>query len=51
MIGVIVNVITVLIGCTLGLIFRKGIPEKITNSAMVMSVCQTSGVFGMSNSI
>lgn len=35
MIGVIVNVITVLIGCTLGLIFRKGIPEKITNSAMV----------------
>lgn len=49
MIGVIVNVITVLIGCTLGLIFRKGIPEKITNSAMVaIGLCNLCiGVGGM----
>ena len=49
MIGVIVNVITVLIGGTLGVIFRKGIPEKITNSAMVaIGLCNLCiGVGGM----
>ena len=49
MIGVIVNVVTVLIGSALGLFFRKGIPEKITNSAMVaIGLCNLCmGVSGM----
>lgn len=49
MIGVIVNVVTVLIGSALGLLFRKGIPEKITNSAMVaIGLCNLCiGVSGM----
>ncbi|MBR4960141.1 MAG: DUF554 domain-containing protein [Clostridia bacterium] len=34
MIGVIVNVITVLIGSCIGLLFKKGIPEKISKAAM-----------------
>ena len=52
MIGVIVNVITVLIGSALGIIFRKGIPEKITNSAMVaIGLCNLCiGVSGMMQS-
>ena len=35
MLGVIVNVITVLIGSTIGLLFKKGIPEKVSNAAMI----------------
>jgi len=35
MIGVLVNVITVLIGSSIGLLFRKGIPEKVSSAAMV----------------
>ncbi len=35
MLGVIVNVITVIIGSTIGLLFKKGIPEKVSNAAMV----------------
>lgn len=35
MLGVIVNVITVLIGSSIGLLFKKGIPEKVSNAAMI----------------
>lgn len=35
MIGVIVNVITVIVGSTIGLLFKKGIPEKVNNAAMI----------------
>ena len=33
--GVIVNVITVLIGSIIGLLFKKGIPEKVSKAAMI----------------
>ncbi len=35
MLGVIVNVITVLVGSTIGLLFKKGIPERVSKAAMV----------------
>ena len=35
MLGVIINVITVIIGSTIGLFFKKGIPEKVSNAAMI----------------
>lgn len=35
MVGVIVNVITVIIGSCIGLLFKKGIPEKVSKAAMV----------------
>lgn len=35
MLGVIVNVITVLIGSAVGLLLKKGIPEKVSNAAMI----------------
>lgn len=35
MLGVIVNVITVLIGASVGLLFKKAIPEKVSNAAMI----------------
>jgi len=34
MLGVIINVITVLIGSSVGLLFKKGIPEKVSSAAM-----------------
>lgn len=34
MTGVIVNVITVIIGSAIGLLFKKGIPEKVSQAAM-----------------
>jgi len=34
MIGVLVNVITVIIGSCVGLLFKKGIPERVSNAAM-----------------
>ena len=34
MLGVIVNVITVIIGSLIGLLFKKGIPEKVSTAAM-----------------
>lgn len=34
MIGVIINVITVLIGSSIGLLFKKGIPDRVSNAAM-----------------
>ena len=33
--GVIVNVITVIVGSLVGLLFKKGIPKKVSNAAMV----------------
>lgn len=35
MLGVIVNVITVIIGSCIGLVFKKGIPEKVSKAAMI----------------
>ena len=35
MLGVIVNVITVIVGSCIGLLFKKGIPEKVSNAAMI----------------
>ena len=35
MIGVIVNVITVIIGSCIGLLFKKGIPERVSKAAMI----------------
>lgn len=35
MIGVIVNVITALLGSSIGLLFKKGIPERVTKAAMI----------------
>ena len=35
MIGVIVNVITVIIGSCIGLLFQKGIPQRVSLAAMV----------------
>lgn len=34
MIGVIVNVITVIIGSLIGMLFKKGIPERVSNAVM-----------------
>ncbi len=40
MVGVIVNVITVIIGSSVGLLFKKGIPEKISSAAMTgLGIC------------
>ncbi len=35
MFGVIVNVITVLVGSCVGLLFKKGIPEKVSQATMI----------------
>ena len=35
MLGVIVNVITVIIGSCIGLLFKKGIPERVSQAAMI----------------
>lgn len=35
MIGVIINVITVLVGACIGLLLKKGIPEKVSKAAMI----------------
>lgn len=35
MLGVIVNMLAAIVGGTLGTLFKKGIPEKITNSIMI----------------
>lgn len=40
MLGVIVNVITVMLGSCIGLLFRKGIPERVSTAAMIgLGVC------------
>lgn len=35
MLGVFVNVITVIVGSLIGLLFKKGIPEKVSSAAMI----------------
>ena len=35
MLGVIVNVITVILGSCIGLVFKKGIPERVSTAAMI----------------
>ena len=35
MLGVIVNVITVIIGSLVGMLFKKGIPERVSKAAMI----------------
>ena len=35
MLGVIINVITVIVGSCIGLLFKKGIPERVSHAAMV----------------
>ena len=35
MLGVIVNTLTVLLGSTVGLVFKKGIPEKVSRAVML----------------
>lgn len=35
MLGVIVNVITVIVGSFVGLLFKKGIPERVSTAAMI----------------
>lgn len=35
MLGVLVNVITVIVGSCIGLLFQKGIPEKVSKAAMI----------------
>ncbi len=35
MLGVIVNVITVILGSLIGLLFKKGIPERVSNATMI----------------
>lgn len=35
MLGVIVNVITVILGSCMGLLFKKGIPEKVSTATMI----------------
>lgn len=35
MLGVLVNVITVVVGACIGLLFKKGIPERVSHAAMV----------------
>lgn len=49
MLGVIVNVATVLIGSTIGLVFKKGISKKFTDAVMIgIGLCTVCiGVSGM----
>ena len=35
MLGVIINVITVILGSAIGLLFKKGIPERVSKAAMI----------------
>ena len=35
MLGVIINVITVILGSCIGLLFKKGIPERVSSAAMI----------------
>ena len=36
MFGVLVNVITVIVGSLIGLLFKKGIPERVSKAAMIV---------------
>lgn len=35
MVGVIINIITVIIGSCIGLVFKKGIPERVSSAVMI----------------
>ena len=50
MLGVIVNVMTVLLGSTIGLLFRKGIPERI-NTAVMTGLGACTLYIGISGSL
>ena len=50
MLGVIVNVITVIIGSCIGLLFKKGIPEKV-NSAVMVGLGTCTLYIGISGSL
>lgn len=40
MLGVLVNVLTVLVGSCIGLLFKKGIPQRVSTAAMIgLGVC------------
>jgi len=40
MLGVMVNVITVIVGASVGLLFKKGISERVSQAAMIgLGVC------------
>ena len=40
MLGVFVNAAAVLLGITVGLLFRKGIPEKVSKAVLItLSLC------------
>lgn len=51
MIGVLVNTFTVLLGSSLGLLFRKGLPEKLTQGVMTaIGLCTLFiGITGLSD--
>lgn len=51
--GVIVNTITVIIGSITGLLFKKGIPKKITDAIMIgIGLCTVSiGISGLVNDV
>ena len=53
MLGVIVNTITVIIGSVTGLLFKKGIPKKITDAIMIgIGLCTVSiGISGLSKDV
>lgn len=48
MLGVLVNVITVIVGSLIGLLFKKGIPERVSKAAMIgLGACTVYiGIFG-----
>ena len=50
MFGVIINVITVIIGSAIGLLFKKGIPERVSNAAMI-GLCACTLYIGISGSL
>ncbi len=50
MLGVLVNVITVIIGSLVGLLFKKGIPERVSNAVMIgLGAC--TAYIGISGSL
>lgn len=50
MLGVIVNVITVIVGSCVGLLFKKGIPERV-NSAVMIGIGACTLYIGISGSL
>lgn len=50
MLGVIINVVTVILGACVGLLFKKGIPEKVSHAVMTGLGCCTFYI-GISGSL